>query len=406
MKVVRVVFLFLHPFSGSLGSSVRIKELAISLSRLGVKALILSPYERDHIMEGDIQVKSIPNVAYRLRFSPLVYRLSRFIYYNKFMVRRLLTKRKFQRFVANNITLGAFDVIKKNEDAVDIIQAEQDIAIMPALKLGEKVGVPVVVDLHNIEAEELVAAGVISRDSREFGVLQRQMAEALSQVDAVIVVSEQMKRYIHSEYGISNNDICVVPPGGRPKIRQVMERPFPPKVIFAGSVSYREHVDLFVESMPIVLNKKDDVKFYITRKGEDLKRIQKMSRRLQVDPEFFWYPDENELYKFMALCHVGVLPSTNDVARKIGTPAKLFVYMSVGLPVVANDIGGWSNIIIQENVGILTKDNPQSFSSAIINLLEDTDQRLSCGRRGLNAIKTKYSWDNSAKILHTLYKRL
>lgn len=401
---MKTAFLFLHPLSESLGSTVRVKELAISLKKLGVNTLILSPYETNHVTENGILVRAIPSIANTLQLSSAIYKLSRFIYYNRVTARKLLTTPKFQKLLAGNIARGAYEALK--DENVDIVQAEQDIAIMPALRFAQKTGASVVVDLHNILAEELVAAGVISKKSKEFKVLQQQMAESLSQVNLTIVVSEQMKSYVHSEYGIGNRDIYVVPPGGRLRAPQMEERPFPPKVIFAGLVSFREHVDLFVGSMPIVSEKRSDVRFFITKKGGALKRIQKLAEQLKVNPNYFWYPHEKQFYEFMMSCHIGVLPSKNDLARRMGTPAKLFAYMSVGLPVVANDVGGWTDIIKQENAGILTAGNPQSFASAILELLDDTELRLRCGRRGLEAVKTRYSWDNSAKILLQAYKSL
>jgi len=355
-------------------------------------------------MESGVPVKSIPNVANKLRLSGMVYRLSRFIYYNKITAKNLLTRGKFHEFLADGVASSAYEALKN--DCVDILQAEQDVAIVPALKIAEKTGASVVADLHNILAEELVAAGVISREGNEYKALQRQLADALGQVDLIVVVSEQMKSYVHSEYDIANESIYVVPPGGRPRIMHVEEHPLPPRVVFAGLVSYREHVDLFVQSMPMVSQKRSDAAFFITKKGDDLKRIEKMVRRLKVSPEYFWYPSENQFYEFLASCHIGALPSTSDVARRLGTPAKLFAYLSVGLPVVANDVGGWTDIIRQENVGLLTEDNPQSFASAILELLGDADLRLDFARRGLEAIGTKYSWDNSAKILQSQYEHL
>lgn len=401
---MKVAFLFLHPLSGSLGSTVRVRELTTSLNRFGTQTLVLSPYEADHIMEGGVSVKSIPTLASRLGLSGVVYRLSRFAYYNKIAARNLLTKGKLLKLLADGVSNGAHEVLKN--DCVDVLQAEQDVAIMPALKLAEKTGSFVVADLHNIMAEELVAAGVISREDDEYKALQQQLADALGQVDLTVAVSEQMKAYVHSEYDIANGSICVVPPGGRPRIMCVEERPMPPKAVFAGLVSYREHVDLFVESMPMVSEKRSDTMFYVTKKGDDLKRIEKMAGRLRVSPEYFWYPSEKQFYEFLASCHVGVLPSTSDVARRLGTPAKLFAYLSVGLPVVANDVGGWTDIIRHENVGTLTEDSPQSFASAILELLDDADLRLNFMHRGLEAIKTKYSWDNSAKTLQSQYEHL
>ena len=44
-------------------------------------------------------------------------------------------------------------------------------------------------------------------------------------------------------------ETVVVPPGGRILYNEYVERSGPPKIVYAGMVSYRKHVDLFVNSM-------------------------------------------------------------------------------------------------------------------------------------------------------------
>lgn len=401
---MKVASIFLHPFSGSLGSTVRVKELAISLAKLGVVTHIFTPYEKEKLITNRVYVRSLSNISNLDGLSELLYSLSRFAYYNGWMLRKVLLNKKFQDVLAINF---AKNVLRKLSDAsFDIIQGEQDMSVFPCIKLKESLRIPLVLSLHNVTSEELVAAGVISRESREFEVLQQSMKDALCGVDLVVVVSDAMKRYVVSEYGLDKGRVIVVPPGGRRRVDEVGEKSSFPKVVYAGLVAYRECVDLFVESMPFVRSKRTDVKFCITEKGDDLKRVKGLARRFGVEPEYFWYPDESTFYKFLGSSHVGVLPSSDDLARRMGTPVKLFDYFSVGLPVVANDVGGWADIIKERDVGILTDSDPADFASGILELVEDRKLAERFGRKSLWLVENEFNWDRSAKKLLDGYARL
>lgn len=400
---MKVASIFLHPFSGSLGSTVRVKELAISLAKLGIATHIFTPYEKERLITNGVYVRSVSNVLNSADLSSLLYGLSRFAYYGR-VLHKILLNKKLQGVLASNF---AKIVLRKLSDAsVDIIQGEQDMTVFPCIKLKESLQIPLVLSFHNVTSEELVAAGVISRESREFRALQQSMKDALCEVDLIVVVSDEMKRYVVSEYGLDKNRVIVVPPGGRRRVEKVSEKSPSPNIVYAGLVAYREHVELFVKSMPFVKLKKPDARFYITKKGDDLKRVQRLAKCLGVEPEYFWYPDEPTFYRFLGSSHVGVLPSTNDLARKMGTPVKLFDYFSVGLPVVANDVGAWTKIIKEERVGLLTEDDTESFASGILGLLKDGKMLHEFGQRALWLVDKKYNWDSHAKILLRGYERI
>ena len=90
----------------------------------------------------------------------------------------------------------------------------------------------------------------------------------------------------------------------------------------------------------------------------------------------------------------------------MGTPVKLFEYLSVGLPVVANETGGWTKTIEEERLGILTKDDPKSFSEGIIQLLDNQALSQEFSRNGSRLIQTKMNWDLSAKLLLQEYENI
>ena len=104
-------------------------------------------------------------------------------------------------------------------------------------------------------------------------------------------------------------------------------------------------------------------------KRREVTRIQKLANDLRVTPEFFWYKNYDDVNHFLSSCHLGVLTSSRDKARQNGDPAKLFTYMSVGLPIIANDIGGWTEMIQKEKIGALSSGNAIEFGETLSNLL-------------------------------------
>lgn len=401
---MKVASIFLHPFSGSLGSTVRVRELAISLRKFGVTSYILTPFENNSNIAEGVNVVSIADKMLNLGLSNYLYKIAKSAYYNKLLVNHFLTNQKLQAKIARRLAKTIVNVLKKLD--ADLIQAEQDMTLLAAIEIKKETGLPVLADLHNITAEELVGAHTIERGGKEFNALQQFFRAILRQTDCVAVVSNEMKDYVALNYHVPSDRIIVVPPGGRPRINKVEEKMFSPKIVYSGLVAFREHVDLFVKSMPVIRDKLVETRFYVTGKGDALGEVKKMARRLGVNVSFFWYPNASDFYEFLSACHVGALPSTSDLARKMGTPVKLFDYLSVGLPVVANDIGTWTNIIREEKVGIVTEDNPSDFASGILELLRNRHVAQECGNKALELVTNKYNWDNSANVLLSEYTRL
>jgi glycosyltransferase involved in cell wall biosynthesis len=403
---MKVAFIFMHPFSESMGSVVRVKELALSLGKSGVEVYIFTPYERSFDLFPHVHVVSASSLVNTLGLSKTMYKLSKSLYYNK-VFPRLFSKTEFQsnRVMAKLIKGMAKLLVKKG---IDLIQVEQDAVLPLGVGLKKETGLPLIVDVHNVSSEELVAANVLERESNEFVAFQSTTKHLLSQADHVVVVSHSMQDYVVRNFGLSSVGVSVVPPGGRIKIDKaaIEKRDKPAKVVYAGLVAYRERVDLFVKSMPFVQRCNRDVQFFITNKGEAVKKIKTLANRLGVKPEFFWYDSYEEVNSFLSSCHTGVLFSSDNAARQMGTPAKLFNYMSVGLPIVVNANGGWTEIVEKERVGLLTSDDPRDFGETISSLISSPKLMREFAFNGLDLVLRKYNWDISAGILLKAYENL
>ncbi|MBS7281183.1 MAG: glycosyltransferase, partial [Candidatus Freyarchaeota archaeon] len=211
----------------------------MSLGKFGVEVFIFTPFERSFDLSANVHVVSMGSV---FGFSRGFYRLSRVFYYNR-MFPTLFSKGGLR---SGKVFGGFLRKVAKFlcESGVDVVQVEQDVALPVGVFLKEVTGLPLVVDLHNISSEELVAAGVLERDSAGFLDLQCRTGEFLGEADWVVVVSELMRDYVVGNYGLSKACVGVVPPGGRVLVDEtVVERRVKPfKVVYAGLVAYRERV--------------------------------------------------------------------------------------------------------------------------------------------------------------------
>lgn len=382
-------------------------ELAFSLSNMDVEVYIFSPFEISRSLSEHIHICHVSTPASKLGFSNTTYSLFRFMLNNAFLSRHLAFKESVLNKSINSMANGLYHALKNT--TLDVIQGEQEIASLATLRISKRLGIPVISDLHNIWAEEAVASGLINRNDHQFETLQKLENEIISEADMLIVVSEEMKQYVKNEYTAPGNRMVVVPNGSRLRVQKAKYDDNPSKIVYAGLLAYREHVDLYIKSMPRVTQRFPSAKFYLVGKGEDEKMLKRLASNLGVQPTFQWFHPvdaKEEFFNFLSSCHVGVLPSTNDIARQMGYPIKLFDYLSMGIPVVANDIGAWTRIISEKKVGVLTKDDPQSFANGLLKLLKDPELLHACGKRGISLIKTEFNWDFSAKILLGNYEKL
>ncbi len=88
-------------------------------------------------------------------------------------------------------------------------------------------------------------------------------------------------------------------------------------------------------------------------------------------------------------------------------PTKFFEALGFGKPVVTTDIGGIGRIVRDEECGtILESVDSESIAAQLRPLLRSGEVRREMGRRGVLAIREKYSWDESASTLLKAYAGL
>lgn len=403
--MIRIGIVPSHPFHHSLGTDVRLVNLISSLSKLDTEIHFITPFKSDALPQSEKVHVHAPTGSWSSpKLNERIYRTTKTLFNRPFWSRNLVINSFMLNRMAENIATKIHKLVQNLD--LDVVLGELEIAAMACIKLRESLKAPIIADIHGTWSEETIASGIVQENSRQAKALRKFESEIFQGSDAVIAVSEEAKKFFKEFYKVPEEKTTVVPGGAIPRVSRAKKADNPTKIVFSGMITYRENVELLIKSMPIILSQYPSAKFYLTRKGDKAEEIMKLAAKMQLNPEFFYYPSQEGFFNFLKDTDIGVLTSTSDIPRKIAYPAKLFDYMSVGLPIVSNDVGGWVRIIKENRLGIVTGNTPEEFAEAILKLLKNPHMIYECGQRGLELIKTRFNYDTSAKILYDLCETL
>ena len=290
---------------------------------------------------------------------------------------------------------------------LDVIQAEQELAGSILANNKDLFSIPIFYDIHGIWQEELVANNKIKYNSNKYKNIIQLEEFIINSMTSVFVVSEEMKTYVTNNYLINNKNIYVIPNAAFSRISDRSFEKFASKVCYAGSVTYREDMNLLLKSYQYIGSNRQNTQFYLSNKGDALKDVKSYANKLNLKLDYFWFENFDEFYPFLSKCHVGTIPALKHRWRQMATPAKLYDYLSVGVPVISVDIGSsWCDIIKKNDVGLLTSNDPIEFGDAVIYLLDNPDLIYKFGNNAIKLVKTKLNYKNSAENLIKIYKKL
>jgi glycosyltransferase involved in cell wall biosynthesis len=178
-----------------------------------------------------------------------------------------------------------------------------------------------------------------------------------------------------------------------PKIKYSKE---PKSVCFLGSLSSWEFPELLIEAIK---------KFSVTEKplcsiigsGPLMKRMKTLSSK---DPSFIfhgWHPYVEAL-KLAMQTDLGLICTR----KKRAMPSKLFVYASIGLPMISMEGMWWSDYFVKNyDIGYLAAPSVEGVKNSIQTALNDPLALQEKGQNARKLIDTEFNWDSRIqKILN------
>lgn len=119
-----------------------------------------------------------------------------------------------------------------------------------------------------------------------------------------------------------------------------------------------------------------------------------ISHRVRFPGRIPW----NQVPRFLSVGDLFVLPSVHDQHGNVdGLPTVLLEAMSCGLPVIASQIAGMPEVIIQNQNGVLVPTGDErAIAAAVIRLLSNDHELTKLGRGARSAVVSQHNWEGVA----------
>ena len=230
----------------------------------------------------------------------------------------------------------------------------------------------------------------------------------------VIVCSNYMKNELMNYLGVPEDKISVIPNGINPfdvrlqidvhSVRRRYAEDWEKIVLFVGRMVYEKGAHLFVDAALSLLSRRQDVKFVLVGEGPMRKDLMDKAYKSGFWHKFYFtgFVEDVELFELYEVCDVAVFPSLYEPFGIVALEA-----MSLGKPVVASDVGGLSEIVVDGLNGLkVPLGDVQALSRAIERLVEDQSTAKEMGRNGARRVRELYSWDVVGERTFRLYEQV
>jgi glycosyltransferase involved in cell wall biosynthesis len=123
--------------------------------------------------------------------------------------------------------------------------------------------------------------------------------------------------------------------------------------------------------------------------------------------EYLGWLDRTQVGDTLTKARAGLVLIHPEPRYMVSLPVKMFEYMSAGLPVIASHFPLWKDIIEGNRSGLtVDPQNPTEIAGAIQYIFDNPQEAVKMGRRGREAVETKYNWLSEEKKLLEDYSRI
>lgn len=145
-----------------------------------------------------------------------------------------------------------------------------------------------------------------------------------------------------------------------------------------------------------------EAKFLFVGDGELKPKLSEEIKSYDLQRNVFLLGARSDIATILSCINVFLLPSLNE-----GFGMVLIEAMAARKPVIATNVGGVPEVIINGTTGILVPpEDPEAFSSAIIKLYNNPEMSLEMGLAGYKRAKKLFNIETTVHELEELYEAL
>ena len=102
----------------------------------------------------------------------------------------------------------------------------------------------------------------------------------------------------------------------------------------------------------------------------------------------------------------GLIPHFANESWESTIPNKLFDYMSLGLPVIASDVGPVKRVLSETGAGVTFRDRDSTDLVRVLEEFQANSNRQAMGIRGVEAIQNRYHFELDVDVLDRVLRSL
>jgi glycosyltransferase involved in cell wall biosynthesis len=172
-------------------------------------------------------------------------------------------------------------------------------------------------------------------------------------------------------------------------------------VLFVGRLIPRKGLSFLIEAAKHIVKEFKETIFVIVGDGPLKNHLRAYLEEINLSGNFVFLGDVNEnvLPALYNCADVFALPSIQE-----GQGIALLEAQATAKPVVAFDVGGVSEAMVDKETGLLVKPNSRELADAILKLLSSWSLREKMGVKGREFVSNNFSWDICAQRMLQVYR--
>ncbi len=224
--------------------------------------------------------------------------------------------------------------------------------------------------------------------------------------DRIVAVSKRQQVELTRILGLHRHDKCVIIPLGldlKPFLAvEESENKDALTVGMIGRLTKIKNHKMFLDGAALIKKKAPNlnVRFVIVGDGELKYEISDYIKKLGLEKDVLMIGWKADLASIYSGLDVVALTSDNE-----GTPLCIIEAMASARPVVATDVGGVGDLVIDDKTGYLVwRGDVEAFSDRVLDLLKDKTRRRAFGAAARNLAASRYTEGRLIGDIERLYE--
>lgn len=231
--------------------------------------------------------------------------------------------------------------------------------------------------------------------------------------DHLVAVSEKMHRQILAYPRISTRRVTMIRngidcqayclPDQRDSCRSEFGLSSESQVIgYAGRIEKMKRLDLLLEAFSLVRARHPEAHLMIIGEGKLRPELEALATRLGISHAVIWTGFRQDMPRLLAAMDVYVQPSVNE-----GLSLSLLEAMAAGKPVIATDVGGASEVVVNGKTGVLIPwGSSAALPTAISDLLDNPNRQSTLAQAARRHVVREFGVQQTTDAYRNLYEVL